>query len=231
MTQESPSLPACCEARLGIRRQLSLDGRLVCGMADDPYATLAEVYEWLVPEEVLTPEGAVAEFAQVMDALDPTARVLECAAGIGHLAVGLRLKRFDVVASDASGAMMERTRGSRADRGVGLPTVVCAWARLVKQGWSDSFDVVFCVGNSLTHALGQAARRAALGQMAGTLRRSGVLVLTSRNWELVRAEGSGLRIGEQLVERDGRRALVVHGWTIAERWRGSALPRGRGCLH
>jgi SAM-dependent methyltransferase len=190
----------------------------VRAMAHDPYGTLAGIYEWLVPERLLTPEGAVAAFAQVMDALDPSARVLDCAAGIGQLAVGLRLKGFDVVASDASSAMIERTRRLAADRGVDLRTVVCGWEQLVEQGWSDSFDAAFCVGNSLTHAPGQTARRTALGQMAATLRPGGLLVLTSRNWELVRDQGSGLRIAEQLVEGGGRRAGGGHWWGPAPGW-------------
>ena len=54
--------------------------------------------------------------------------------------------------------------------------------------------------------------------MAAVLRPGGLVVLTSRNWELVRDEGSGLRIGEQLVERTGRSALVVYGWSLADSW-------------
>jgi hypothetical protein len=50
--------------------------------------------------------------------------------------------------------------------------------------------------------------------MAGVLREGGVLVLTSRNWELVRREGSGLRVADRLVERDGVQGLVVYAWTI-----------------
>jgi SAM-dependent methyltransferase len=187
-------------------------------MPREPYGTLAGVYEWLVPEALLAPEGSVAAFAEVLEALDPGARVLDCAAGTGQLAVGLRLLGFEVTASDASSAMVERTCRLAADRGVELPTVVCGWERLVDQGWSDSFDAVFCVGNSITHAPGQTARRTALGQMAAVLRPGGILVLTSRNWELVRDQGSGLRIAEHLVERDGRRALVVQAWTIPDRW-------------
>jgi SAM-dependent methyltransferase len=187
-------------------------------MPREPYGTLAGVYEWLVPEPLLTPEGSVAAFAEVLEALDSGARVLDCAAGAGQLAVGLRLLGFDVTASDASGAMVERAKRLAADRRVEVPTVVCGWERLVDQGWSNRFDAVFCVGNSITHAPGQAARRTALGQMAAVLRPGGMLVLTSRNWELVRGQGSGLMIAEQLVERRGRRALVVQAWTIADGW-------------
>ncbi len=187
-------------------------------MSDEPYGTLAGVYEWLVPDDLLTPEGAVSAFSKVIEALDSGVRVLDCAAGTGQLAVGLALKGFEVVASDASSAMLERTRQLAADYGVELPVVLAGWEQLIDQGWTGAFDAVFCVGNSLTHAAGQTARRSALQQMAAVLRPGGLLVLTSRNWERVREQGSGLFVADQLIERHGEHGLVVHGWTIAQRW-------------
>lgn len=180
----------------------------------EPYGTLAEVYEWLVPETLLTPEGSVAAFGEIMDALDPGARLLDCAAGTGMLAVGLARRGFEVVATDASPAMVARMR----ELDPKLPAVACRWDQLGHQGWNGRFDAVLCVGNSLTHAPGRAARRNALAQMATVLRPGGLLVLTSRNWERVRAAGSGLRVGDRLVERRGRRALVARAWTIADGW-------------
>jgi SAM-dependent methyltransferase len=187
-------------------------------MSPAPYDTLADVYEWLVPEAFLTPEWTVDAFAPVVAELPEGARVLDCACGIGQLAVGLHLRGFDVTASDASPEMVRRTRTLAADREVDFPTVVCRWEDLGGQGWDGAFDAVFCVGNSLTHAPGQAARRTALEGMAAVLPPDGLLVLTSRNWEQIHAHGSCLEVGEQLVERHGRRALVVHAWTIAPGW-------------
>jgi SAM-dependent methyltransferase len=182
------------------------------------YETLASVYEFLVPDELLEPEGAAAAFGDVAGQLAPGARVLDCAAGTGQLAVGLALRGFDVTASDASAAMVERTRRLAEQRGAALRTATCAWAELGGQGWSEPFDAVFCVGNSLAHAEGGAGRRAALSAMAALLRPGGLLVVTSRNWERVRATRTGLEVDDRLVERGGRRALVVRGWTIPERW-------------
>jgi SAM-dependent methyltransferase len=187
-------------------------------MVQEPYGTLAGVYEWLVPDALLTPDGSVAAFAPVVEGLRPGARVLDCASGTGRLAVGLALRGFDVAASDASAAMVARTARLAADRGVGLRAVTCPWEGLRDRGWAGRFDAVFCVGNSLAHAAGRAARRAALASMAGVLAPGGVLVLTSRTWEIVRGRGSGLSVADRLVERDGRRAVVVQGWSIAERW-------------
>jgi SAM-dependent methyltransferase len=187
-------------------------------MTDDAYDALAGVYQWLVPEPLLTPEGSVAAFASVVDTLRPGARVLDCAAGTGQLAVGLALRGFDVVASDASSGMIERTRRLATDHRVDLAAVSCTWEQLGDQGWADAFDAVFCVGNSLTHAAGRAGRRAALGAMAGVLREDGLLVVTSRNWERVREKGSGLQVADNVTERDGKRGLVIHAWTVAQSW-------------
>jgi SAM-dependent methyltransferase len=184
----------------------------------DAYDALAEVYDWLVPEALLTPQGSVASFAGVVGALEPGASVLDCAAGTGQLAVGLALAGFRVTASDVSGAMVDRARRLSREQGVELSAVRCAWEELHQQGWRGSFDAVFCVGNSLTHAAGQIARRAALAAMEAVIREDGLLVLTSRNWERVREQGSRLEVSEELVERNGRRALVIHSWTIPARW-------------
>ncbi len=183
----------------------------------DEYDALAGVYDWLVPDALLSPEGSCAAVARVVDTLAPGARVLDCASGTGQLAVGLALRGLEVVATDASGAMVARTRELAAERGVEVQAARCRWEDLPDRCRGE-FHAVFCVGNSLTHAAGAQARRAALGAMARLLRPGGVLVVTSRNWELVRAAGAGLRVADALVERGGERGLVIYAWTIAARW-------------
>jgi SAM-dependent methyltransferase len=182
------------------------------------YDTLAEVYDWLVPDDLRTPEGAAGAFAAWVADLPPGARVLDCAAGTGQLAVGLALRGFAVTATDASPAMIARTATLAAAHGVDVAAAPCPWERLGEQGWAGSFDAVLCVGNSLAHAPGAAARRAALAAMAGVLRPGGRLVLTSRAWESVRAAGSGLEVAPGMVRRDGRDGLVIRAWTIPAGW-------------
>ena len=160
--------------------------------------TLVAVYEQLTPAALRTPEGNVAAFAAVIDALPPGARVLDAACGIGLLATGLALRGFRTEATDASPGMVARTRATRrkAPRGV-------AGRRLRVGGPPPGprFDAVFCVGNSIGHAR---ERRAALQALAATLKPGGALVLTSRNWERERALGSRI---------DG-----THTWEIPPRW-------------
>jgi SAM-dependent methyltransferase len=102
--------------------------------------------------------------------------------------------------------------------GASLRTVRADWHELTDHFDDASFDMVFCVGNSLHHAEGARGRLAALESMSRLLRPGGRLVLTSRTWELVRAGGSRLDIGDQLVRRNGRDALVIYRWEIAPHW-------------
>jgi SAM-dependent methyltransferase len=187
-------------------------------MTDEMYGTLAEVYDWLVPDDLLDPEASVGMFREVIDRLRPGARVLDCAAGTGELAVGLSLRGCDVVASDASSAMIERTQALAERYRVDLHAVTCSWSQLESHPWAQDFDAVFCVGNSITHAPGRAARQLALAAMRHVLRDDGVLVLGSRNWERFRADRPTLDVGDRLISRAGRQAIVVHAWTIPDAW-------------
>ena len=184
-------------------------------MAEGTYDTIAGVYEFLVPDGLLSPRGSADAFAQYVE---PGARVLDCACGTGSLAVGLALRGHEVVATDASDAMVTRTQRLAAANTVAVATSVCTWEALPERGWEGAFDVVLCVGNSLPHAVGRAGRRAALHAMAGCLREGGRLVVTSRTWEQVRADGSRLQVGERLIDRGGRRGLPIYAWTIPAGW-------------
>lgn len=167
------------------------------------YDSLADVYDWLVPEALLEPEGSAEAFAPVIAELPSGARVLDCACGTGTLAVGLALRGFAVSASDASQGMVARTRALAAKHGVRLDAATRVWEELD----GGPYDAVFCVGNSITHACD---RRAALAAMRGVLRDDGLLALTSRTWERPQ------EAGEELVERHGRRARVTRTWHPGE---------------
>lgn len=186
-------------------------------MCARPYDTLAHVYEWLIPDELLTPADSAAAFAPLLEPLERSARILDCAAGGGQLAVGLAEMGFRVVATDASAGMIARTRALAAEHNVAVPARVCSWEELPAQGIGQ-FDAVLCVGNSLAHAPGQPARQAALAAMASVLGDQGLLVVTSRNWEKVRNAGSGIEVAERVTERHGRPGLVIHAWTVPDSW-------------
>jgi SAM-dependent methyltransferase len=170
------------------------------------YDSLAGVYEFLVPEALLSPEGSAAAFDAVLEGLPAGARVLDCACGTGTLAVGLALRGFEVDASDASAEMVVRTRALAQARGARVQAEVARWDELA----GGPFDAVLCVGNSITHAPGPDGRRASLSGMRRVVRDGGLLAVTSRNWERPQAAG------EEVVERGGRRASVRRAWHDGE---------------
>lgn len=182
------------------------------------YGALSEAYEWLIREDLATPAGAAARFDGLTTSLPPKARALDCACGTGQLAVGLAGLGLDVVATDASAEMVRRTEELAAEHGVSLGAYQLSWEDLPDHLDDASFDVVFCVGNSLGHAEGASGRQAALTAMARLLRPGGRLVLTSRKWEAVRARGSRLDVRDRLVRRNGRDAVVIYYTQIEPAW-------------
>lgn len=182
------------------------------------YDVLAEVYEWLISDAKLPPAEFAASFDDVLGFLPSNADVLDCSCGTGQLAVGLAGRGMQVVATDASEAMVRRTAELAEEFGASVRAVRANWEELPGHFEDGTFDMLFCVGNSLHHAEGARGRVAALESMSRLLRPGGRLVLTSRTWELVRARGSRLDIGNRLVRRNGRDAVVVYRWEIAPRW-------------
>lgn len=184
-----------------------------------PYDDLASVYDFLVDDEaLLEPSRSFEAFSPWLEDLPPAAEVLDCACGRGHLAVGLANAGFAVTATDESSEMVARTALLASENAVEVVSRRLTWDQLHEAGWHDRFEVVFCVGNSLIHAQGRAGRRRALENMASVLRPGGRLVLTSRNWEMIRGAGSGITVGDQVVVRDGRRAVVIYDWSLREDW-------------
>jgi SAM-dependent methyltransferase len=182
------------------------------------YETLAGVYEWLMPDGKLTPAGSVDAFGDVVRSLPVDAHVLDCSCGTGQLAVGLAARGLTVVASDASAAMVRRTQELAAEHGVELRALEARWEVLSDHLEPGTFEMVFCVGNSLAHATGTTGRLAALGAMSRLLRPGGRLVLTSRTWESVRAGGTRIDVRDHVIRRDGRDGVLIYHWQIEDRW-------------
>lgn len=183
------------------------------------YGALSDVYEWLIGDDRLTPaQAAAVYYSDVVGSLPPNARLLDCACGTGQLAVGLASLGLDVVAADASDGMVRRTEKVASEQGVSLRALRASWDELPDHLEDSTFDLVFCVGNSLGHAEGTAGRLIALKAMSQLLNPGGRLVLTSRNWELVRSAGSWVDVRDRLIRRNDCDAVVSYYWQIAQRW-------------
>ena len=170
------------------------------GASDGSTHSLADVYEFLTPEALLTPEGNVAAFAPWSRPAARGCSTARAASGCWRRAWRARLRRRS--ATDASPEMVERTRalaGRRRPR-------ACARGRTCRRPGTSTPSSA-----SATRSRTPRDRLAALRGMAGALRPGGRCSCSPR---ATGSASSGRRSSSRRrSERGGRRALVTRAWT------------------
>lgn len=177
----------------------------------DSYQSLAADYHWLEPEE-----GEAHALKFVARSQLPARRILDCACGRGTDAIALAQAGHRVWAADASPAMVAAARERVATAGVDVRVEVCPWENLPAR-FAEPFDLVLCLGNSISHLPGDHMVPAFRG-MAGVLAEGGRLVVNARNWEKLRRDRPRLTYPERMLERNGRRCLPLYIWRFGEGW-------------
>jgi glycine/sarcosine N-methyltransferase len=186
----------------------------------DFYVDLAYDYEWLFPDEVTDSFGATSPGSQALleaavTTLRPGAPVLDCACGIGSDAMALARKGFVVTATDGSPAMAAEARLRSERHGIGMTVFHSQWQDL-PQLTSGPFELVLCLGNSIVHAGSSNNRVAALEGMKKVLGPKGVLIVDSRNWELLYKSHPRIVPAREVIERRGLRCSSLYIWTIPD---------------
>ena len=186
----------------------------------DFYGDLAYDYEWLFPDEVISSFGATSPGSQALleaavKTLHPGAPVLDCACGIGSDAMALARQGFVVTATDGSPAMAAEARRRSERHGITMTVAHSQWQDL-PQLTSGPFELVLCLGNSLVHAGSSINRVAALEGMKKVLGPKGVLIVDSRNWELLYKSRPRIVPGRKAVERKGMRCSSLYIWTVPD---------------
>ena len=149
-------------------------------MADD-YAAIASDYAWLVPDEMLTGDFFIAHHRDILDALPPDATILDCACGIGFDAISLARNGYRVHASDGSPSLVAEAERRATAAGVTVPFAVCLWEDLPHR-YGERFDLVLCIGNSISQCTMQTRCSARSGQCMPCLMTAATLFIDSRNW-------------------------------------------------
>ncbi len=108
--------------------------------------------------------------------------VLDTACGTGWHSISLAKEGYTAVGCDASPAMIERARVNALRSGVRVRFEVADFTRL--GSFSEGFDAILCLGNSLPHLLSQDELTDAFHQMRARLTRGGVLILHDLNYDL-----------------------------------------------
>jgi glycine/sarcosine N-methyltransferase len=108
--------------------------------------------------------------------------ILDAACGTGWHAIALAQKGYRTAGCDASRVMIEQARANASIARVPVRFEVAEFARMGV--FSEIFDAVLCLGNSLPHLLSQQALTDALEHMRARLHPGGVLILHNLNYDL-----------------------------------------------
>ncbi len=148
------------------------------------YDNLASQYDKLF----LDWQSAVQEQAEILDRLfqrngfDGTAKILDCACGIGTQAIGLASLGYDITASDLStGAIAEaKVRATKANVKIHFEIAdFCA----LSETFSEQFDIVIAMDNALPHMLSSASLENAVRSIVNQIKRGGLFVASIRDYD------------------------------------------------
>jgi SAM-dependent methyltransferase len=180
------------------------------------YDAFSEDYHWLYSDYALCGKPALEENADVLTDSSLKARILDCSCGIGTLAIALAKLGYDVSGSDASPGMVEQAILAAGSADLTIPLSCCMWENLPVH-FTDRFDLLFCIGNSIGHARNREEMLRSLEGMRTVLRKGGKLVIQSRNWEQLRKEKKRFT-HFQWRERRGQRCVPLYVWTFPDRF-------------
>ena len=133
-------------------------------------------------------QAATREQAAILDRIfraygfDRTARVLDCACGIGTQAIGLAALGYSVTGSDISDGELAEARARAENNGVTIRFEHADFCAL-SETFTEAFDVVIAMDNALPHMLTGDALQAAADSIVGPLRPGGVFVASIRDYD------------------------------------------------
>ncbi|MBQ9980104.1 MAG: class I SAM-dependent methyltransferase [Oscillospiraceae bacterium] len=136
--------------------------------------------------------SAVKEQGDILDRLfkksgfDASARILDCACGIGTQAIGLASVGYDVTASDISEGALTEAKKRAAENGVDI-TFIRADFRALEETFSEQFDVVMAMDNALPHMLTAAELKTAVSSITDRIAPGGMFVASIRDYDALMA--------------------------------------------
>ena len=113
---------------------------------------------------------------------DKTARILDCACGIGTQAIGLAALGYSVTASDISDAELAEAADHAEKSGVKIRFEHADFCTL-SDTFSGQFDIVIAMDNALPHMLTSEALESAVRSISGQVRPGGIFVASIRDYD------------------------------------------------
>lgn len=133
-------------------------------------------------------QATIREQAVLLDGLfrqngkDESARVLDCACGIGTQAIGLAGLGYAVTASDISLGELAEARKRAAEKSVDI-RFERADFRALEEIFSETFDIIIAMDNALPHMLTSEDLEAAVKSIVGRMAPGGLFVASIRDYD------------------------------------------------
>ena len=118
---------------------------------------------------------------------DQSARLLDCACGIGTQAIGLAALGYDVTASDISAGELAEAERRAAENAVDIRFERADFCTLAET-FAEKFDLVICMDNALPHMLTAGALAAATRSISDRLADGGMFVASIRDYDALLAD-------------------------------------------
>ena len=148
------------------------------------YDSMASQYDkfYLDWQATTREEAAFLDEIFRKNGFDQTARVLDCACGIGTQAIGLAVLGYSVTASDISAGEIKEAEKRAAESRVALHLKQADFCAL-SEAFSEQFDVVIAMDNALPHMLSHTALEKAVNSIVGRIRSGGIFVASIRDYD------------------------------------------------
>lgn len=148
------------------------------------YDSMATQYDKLF----LDWQAATREQAEILKMLfedngfDFTARILDCACGIGTQAIGLAVLGYQVAASDISDCELAEAKERSEKHGVRIHFKHADF-RALSKSFTEQFDIVLAMDNALPHMLSKEALEQAIKSIISQVRPGGIFVASIRDYD------------------------------------------------
>ena len=113
---------------------------------------------------------------------DASAKVLDCACGIGTQAIGLAALGYSVTASDISDGELAEAAARAANNHVAIRFEHADFCAL-SDTFTEPFDIVICMDNALPHMLTKTALESAIRSITGQIADGGMFVASIRDYD------------------------------------------------
>lgn len=148
------------------------------------YDSMASQYDKLFKDWQTTTQEQALILNKLFEAngFDKSAKVLDCACGIGTQAVGLASVGYKVTASDISDAEIEQAKERAEKNNVNIQFEHADFCAL-SEVFSQRFDIVICMDNALPHMLTENALEMAVRSITNQIAPGGIFVASIRDYD------------------------------------------------